>query len=171
MDSLTRVLSGFGLSFASREVAHLDLVQESTTPTWSALPPGERDGLLRRDLRFLSWQLRTFPIRTVICTSRTAGDQVQALLDVTVTGEDRLKLVTWWVGHATLDDRRVDVAGWNIPLARATGLGAAGEDELGRRLAVPDFLTYRSLHRGTAASLDAAGITVWWVHEDGTIRV
>jgi hypothetical protein len=35
-------------------------------------------------------------------------------------------------------------------------------------VALPDFPTYRSLHRDTASSLDAAGINVWWITEDGT---
>src|SRR5204863_182002 len=63
-----------------------------------------------------------------------AGPQAPDL-GVTVTTEDRLEKVTWWTGHATVDGRRVDVAGWDLPLARRTGLGTHGEQELGRRLA------------------------------------
>jgi hypothetical protein len=131
----SQVLGGLGLSFARREVAHLDLVQEPTAPAWGALPPAERTELLDRDLPFLTWQLRTFPIRTVICTGSTVGRHVQAALDVTVTTEDQLERLTWWAGHATVDDRRIGVVGWNIPLARPTGLDRAGQHELGHRLA------------------------------------
>lgn len=132
---LSRVVDGFGVRYDRRQAAHLDLVQEATRPTWSSLPDREREDLLHRDLRFLSWQLRTFPVRTVLCTSSTAGRHVRALLDVTVLEEDKLELVTWWTGRATVGDREVFLAGWNVPLARATGLGAAGETELGRILA------------------------------------
>ena len=35
--SLERVLGGYGVSYRGGEVAHLDLVQEATDPTWSGL--------------------------------------------------------------------------------------------------------------------------------------
>jgi hypothetical protein len=129
-----RVLDGFGASFGSRRAAHLDLVQEATSPTWSSLPPGEKAYLLDRDLPFLLWQIRRFPIRTVLCTSSTVGKQLRDGLDVTVTDQGGLGRLTWWTGAADVDGRTVRFAGWNIPLARATGLGAAGEVELGRLL-------------------------------------
>ncbi len=43
--------------------------------------------------------------------------------------------VQWWIGHARLDGRRVGFGGWNIPLARATGLNKEGEAALGQLLA------------------------------------
>lgn len=37
-------------------------------------------------------------------------------------------------------------------------------------VALPDFPRYRSLYLETRASLEAAGIEVWWVASDGTVR-
>lgn len=37
-------------------------------------------------------------------------------------------------------------------------------------IALPDFSRYRTLNDETRSSLDAAGIEVWWVAEDGDVR-
>jgi delta 1-pyrroline-5-carboxylate dehydrogenase len=131
---LERVVDGFGASFRDRSAVHLDLVQEATSPVWGTLPPAERAALLERDLPFLEWELRAFPLRAEICTGKTVGEHVRRLLGATVAEEGVLARVRWWVGTAELDGRRVGLAGWNYPLARPTGLGAAGERELGRLL-------------------------------------
>lgn len=131
----SRILTGLGVSFRERQAAHLDLVQEATLSKWSDLPRSERDDLLDRDLPFLVWQLRTFPVDTILCTSRTVWDRVSDALHVTRTSGGRLKRLDWWVGSAEIGRRQVRVAGWNIPLTQATGLGGAGEEELGRTLA------------------------------------
>lgn len=132
---LARVLNGFGASFTSGSAAHLDLVQEATCPVWSELPEGEWPALLARDLPFLEWQIRAFPLQAVLCNGRTVGDAVRGRFGVEQRAQGKLERLTWWVGRARLDDREVTFAGWNIPLARATGLGASGEIELGRLLA------------------------------------
>jgi hypothetical protein len=132
---LERVLGGFGVSLAGRTAAHLDLVQESTAPVWSGLSVGAREELLRSDLPFLHWEIESFPLRTVVCTSKTVSDQVRHLLEVDIEDTGDLARVRWWIGRAALDGRSVGVCGWNLPLARPTGLGAAGEHELGELLA------------------------------------
>jgi hypothetical protein len=132
---LERVLSGFGASLAGRTAAHLDLVQESTSPVWSGLSVHARDELLRTDLPFLRWEIASFPLRIVICTSKTVSDHVRRLLEVEVEDAGELARIRWWTGRAALDGRSVGVCGWNLPLARPTGLGAAGELELGALLA------------------------------------
>jgi hypothetical protein len=142
---LERVLRGFGASLAGRTAAHLDLVQESTSPVWSGLSVGARDDLLRTDLPFLRWEIASFPLqrweiasfplRAVICTSKTVSDHVRGLLEVDLDDAGELARIRWWTGRAVLDGRNVGVCGWNLPLARPTGLGAAGERELGELLA------------------------------------
>jgi hypothetical protein len=135
--ALDRVTRAMGYSYEIGEVAHLDLAQEATNPTWSKLAqtsPMEFAALRASDLPFLRWQLETFPLHTVICDGRTAFTEVSRLIGGQVQKEGRLQRVTWYVGAATLNGRRVALAGWNIPLARPTGLGAVGEPELGRIL-------------------------------------
>ena len=61
-----------GLSFADRTAAHLDLVQVATDPVWTGLARVDRSQatvVLRRDLPFLMWEINTFPLRAVVCTS------------------------------------------------------------------------------------------------------
>lgn len=134
-NALTRVVEGFGASFRERTAAHLDLVQEATSPVWGDLPKAEKAALLERDLPFLEWELRAFPLRAVICTGKTVSVNVRQRLGVTVVEEGELALIKWWVGFADVKGREVGFAGWNYPLARATGLGAVGETELGQLLA------------------------------------
>ena len=134
-NALSRVVDGFGVSFRDRTAAHLDLLQESTSPVWSKLPPGEREALLVQDLPFLGWEIRAFPLKAVICTAKTVGVHVRRQLGVQVEEEGTLARTKWWVGHAEVDGRAVGFAGWNYPLARPTGLGAVGERKLGELLA------------------------------------
>ena len=136
--SLDRVTSAMGFSYAKGEVAHLDLAQEATNPAWSELSqtsPAEFDALRSTDLPFLRWLLEEFPLQTVICNGRTVFDEVCRLIGGRMTEEDKLRRITWYVGKATLNARTISLAGWNIPLAHATGLDAAGQSELGRILA------------------------------------
>jgi hypothetical protein len=132
--ALGRVVEGFGGSFEDRSAAHLDLVQESTQPVWGELPRAERDALLAQDLPFLDWEIRSFPLRAVICTGKTVGVNVCRRFGVTVDDEGSLARVRWWVGHADIDSGRLAFAGWNLPLARPTGLGRDGESALGALL-------------------------------------
>jgi hypothetical protein len=140
-NALSRVVDGFGVSFRDRTAAHLDLLQESTSPVWSELPASEREALLAQDLPFLDWEIRRFPLKAVICTAKTVGVHVRNQLGVQVDEEGTLARIKWWVGHADVDGREIGFAGWNYPLARATGLGAAGERELGELLAAKLALT------------------------------
>lgn len=135
--ALDRVTRAMGYVYEAGEVAHLDLAQEATDPTWSKLSqtsPAEFEALRSADLPFLRWQLETFPLHTVICNGRTVFDEVCRIIGGQVREEGKLKLITWYVGSATLNGRSVMLAGWNKPLARATGLGASGEEDLGRLL-------------------------------------
>lgn len=131
---LARVVDGLGSSFDGG-AAHLDLVQEATKPAWSALPDAEKASLLDADLPFLTWQIRAFPLRAVICAGMTVSENVRRELRVTVRETGALARVTWWVGDAHVDGRRVAFGGWNLPLSRPTGLGAEGEVALGELLA------------------------------------
>lgn len=140
--SLERVLEGMGYFYSKGQVAHLDLVQEATTPTWSALRGSHRseaDNLLANDLPFLQWQIATFPLRAVICNGMTVFKRVCGLLDQPVdianSTQGDMKLVTWYATRGQIRGRTITVVGWNIPLARPTGLGIDGEGTLGHTLA------------------------------------
>jgi hypothetical protein len=134
-NALSRVVEGFGASFRERSAVHLDLIQEATSPVWSELAKSEREALLEKDLPFLEWEIRAFPLTTVICTGKTASIHVRRQLGVVVEEEGTLARIKWWVGYADFSGRRVAFAGWNLPLARATGLGREGERALGELLA------------------------------------
>lgn len=134
---LDRVTRAMGFKYEAGEVVHLDLAQEATCPTWSALSqtsPAEFDALRSADLPFLRWQLETFPLHTVICNGRTVFEEVCRLIGGQKIEESKLQRITWYVGRATLNNRRIGLAGWNLPLARPTGLGVEGEHELGQIL-------------------------------------
>jgi hypothetical protein len=133
--SLGRVIEGFGASFRDGTSAHLDLVQESTCPIWSKLNGVERDELLRQDLPFVAWEIRAFPLRAVLCNGKRVGAELQRQLGVSVKEEGAMARIKWWIGHADLGGRRVGFGGWNIPLARPTGLDKKGEATLGQLLA------------------------------------
>lgn len=135
--ALDRVTRAMGYSYEAGEVTHLDLAQEATNPTWSKLAqtsPAEFEALRSADLPFLRWQFEAFPLHTVICNGRTVFNEVCRLIGGQVKGEGKLKRITWYVGEASLSGCRVRLAGWNLPLARPTGLGATGEEELGQVL-------------------------------------
>jgi hypothetical protein len=135
--SLDRVMRGMGYDYAAGEVVHLDLAQEATDPTWSRLAqtaPDEFETLRRTDLPFLRWQLQEFPLDLLICNGRTVTEEVCRLIGGRITERGQLRRITWFVGSAEIDRRRINLAGWNIPLARPTGLGVVGEEELGRIL-------------------------------------
>jgi hypothetical protein len=134
-NSVARVVEGFGASFRAGSSAHLDIVQESTRPVWSELDGVEREKLLKQDLPFLEWEIRAFPLRAVICNGKTVSVQLQRQLGVSVKEEGTMARIKWWVGFADLDGRRVGFGGWNLPLARPTGLGREGETALGKLLA------------------------------------
>ncbi len=36
-------------------------------------------------------------------------------------------------------------------------------------IALPEFVTYKSLYQDTKRSLDLIGVRVWWVAEDGRV--
>ncbi|HEX5157556.1 MAG TPA: hypothetical protein VFW17_10105 [Ktedonobacterales bacterium] len=137
--SLERVLVGMGYTYSKGQIAHLDLVQEATTPTWSALQRSHRseaDNLFADDLPFLQWQIAKFPLRAVICNGMTVFRSVCGLLDQSVEiANSSLARVTWYATRGQMSGRTITVVGWNIPLARPTGLGKVGEGTLGHTLA------------------------------------
>lgn len=133
--SLDRVARGFGVRFDLGEVAHLDLVQEATQPTWSGLSPQELAQLRASDESFLRWQLETFPLEVVICNGRTVFAGVQRLTDARIVQSGKLARVTWYIALSAMPGRVMGVVGWNIPLARPAGLNKEGHTELGRLLA------------------------------------
>lgn len=135
--SLVRVVDGFGASLQAGTCAHLDLVQEATDPVWSGLHATERaaaDAVLTRDLQFLRWQIESFPLQTVICTSAIVLRNVMPLVSAEVVRSGTLGRVRWTVARGDARGRSVTVVGWNIPLARPTGLDAAGHTGLGELL-------------------------------------
>jgi hypothetical protein len=134
---LDRVTRAMGLRYDQGDVAHLDLAQEATSPTWSNLrksSPAEFAALRSNDLAFLRWELESFPLNLLICNGRTVYDEVSDLVSAKTVEEGSMKLIRWFVGKATITGRNVCVVGWNLPLTRPTGLGQAGEEELGRLL-------------------------------------
>ena len=132
---LDRVTRAIGLKYKEGQIAHLDLVQEATSPTWTRLDRKKRVALRSRGLLFLRSQLEIFPIETVICDGRTVSDELDDLIGGVKMDEGKLSRITWHVGIGTLSSRTIYMAGWNIPLNRPTGLGSAGEEKLGRILA------------------------------------
>jgi hypothetical protein len=133
--SLNRVIGAMGFSYEKGEVAHLDLVQESTKPTWSSLSKEELEQLRLLDMPFLSWQLKSFSLEIIVCNGKTPSVDVCSDVNVRITNEGTLKLLKWWTATAVVDSREIRLAGWNKPLQRPTGLGADGEIELGKTLA------------------------------------
>lgn len=134
---LSRVLDGMGHSYWRREAAHLDLVQEATDPTWSRLTaerPEEAQALLERDVDFLRWQLETFPIQVLACNGKSTLDRVRDLINGEVVASEKLARLTWSIAIGSVGDRNVAIVGWNIPLARPTGLTSEGQVEMGRLL-------------------------------------
>ena len=133
---LTNFLAGIGASYHERSATHLDLVQESTDPVWNSLDPNERSHLLERDVPFLVWELKNLPhLRAVVCAGKTIGSQLRARVPVDVEETGTTKRIRWWLGTAHIGRRDLPIGGWNYPLDRPTGLGTAGEVELGKMFA------------------------------------
>jgi hypothetical protein len=146
---LERVLAGMRHSYTGGYVAHLDLVQEATQPTWSALAREHRSeaaDLLAADTPFLHWQLATFPLRVVICNGMTVLRHVYGMLDQPVAVENAFQgqfaRLRWYAAHGRIGGRPIAVVGWNIPLTRPTGLRAEDQEALGRLLA-PHLASWR----------------------------
>jgi hypothetical protein len=134
---LGRVVNGFGASLSDGTAVHLDLVQEATDPVWSGMWERDPDGaesLSQRDQRFLQWQLEAFPIRAVLCTSRTVLDSIVRICGATVEEQGDMQRLRWSVGKGKVGTRTIAIAGWNLPLTRPTGLSAAGQGEFGALL-------------------------------------
>lgn len=133
---LTNFLRGMGVSYGERTATHLDLVQESTDPVWSELDADERTRLLERDLPFLAWQLEHLPhLQAVVCAGATVSQHVRSQLGVDGRETGAVKRIRWWLGRARVGQRELPIGGWNYPLDRPTGLGTAGEVELGEMFA------------------------------------
>jgi hypothetical protein len=109
------------------------LVQESTDPVWSKLIPNECWALLERDMPFLVWQIENLPcLEVVICTGKTVSEHLCRQVCVHVTHTGAMKRIRWWLGTAHFGQRDLPIGGWNYPLDRPTGLGTAGETDLGK---------------------------------------
>lgn len=130
-----RVLRGAGYDY-TRDGVHLDLVQEATDPTWSALKqqdPSEHAALLAADAPFLRWLLGAFPLELLLVDGRTALDAVQQVTRVQLKALPPLGRLKISAGAVEVAGRHLGVAGWNLPLARA-GLSKEQDLELGRRI-------------------------------------
>jgi hypothetical protein len=133
-NGLARVLDGMGAPYWKRQAAHLDLVQEATDPTWSQLSaeqPQEAKTLLDQDRGFLRWQIETFQLHVLVCNGRSTFDAVSNLLGAEVVRSEKVARLTWSVSVGEAGGREVSVVGWNLPLARPTGLTSGGQVELG----------------------------------------
>lgn len=131
------VLAGLGVSYTRREACHLDLVQESTDPTWSRLAaerPHEARALLAQDLPFLQWEMAAFPLDVIVCNGRSVVDTLIAETQAQVVAYEKPSRFAWTVAIVDLDGRRIGIVGWNIPLTRPTGLTSQGLVELGETL-------------------------------------
>ena len=131
---LDRVLSALGGGFNDGTAVHLDLVQEATKPTWSSLARHEREALLAVEGTFLRWQLTSFEIDTVICSSATVGLNVRSLVGGEIHDSGDINGVTWWTGCSDSSPAPMWLAGWNKTLARA-GLTIEQQGDLGRAIA------------------------------------
>lgn len=130
---LMNFLAGMNSSYSDRSTTHLDLVQEATDPVWNQLDCSERSSLLERDMPFLIWQLENLPrLEAAICAGKTVSDQLRAHVPVDVRETGAIKRIRWWLGTMHLESRDLPIGGWNYPLDRPTGLGTAGEIELGK---------------------------------------
>ena len=133
---LTNFLAGIGASYRERTATHLDLVQESTDPVWNSLSSDDQLRLLERDLPFLAWQLENLPhLQPVVCAGKTVGEQLRRVVSVDVEETGSTERIRWWLGRARAGQRDLPIGGWNYPLDRPTGLGTAGEIELGKMFA------------------------------------
>lgn len=92
--------------------------------------------MLERDLPFLAWELEHLPhLQAVVCAGATVSRHVRDALDVDVRQTGTRKRIRWWLGRARVGRRELPIGGWNYPLDRPTGLGTAGEVELGEMFA------------------------------------
>jgi hypothetical protein len=133
---LSNFLDGIGASYSGRTATHLDLVQESTDPVWNRLGDEEQGRLLERDLPFLVWELEHLPeLEAIVCAGATVSRQLRRRVKVVVRESGTMKRIRWWLGTARVGVRELAIGGWNYPLDRPTGLGTAGEIELGRMFA------------------------------------
>ena len=131
------LLRGIGYSYESGDVAHLNLVQEATKPTWSDLERTEAKQLLDTGERFLQQEVVSFPLQVLLCNGRTPFDAMRRLIDGEVVASGEFQRLTWHVVDGKIASRRIGIAGWNIPLQRRTGLdssGPASEETFGQLL-------------------------------------
>ena len=85
---------------------------------------------------FLIWQLENLPrLQAAVCTGKTVFDQLRARVAIDVKETGSTKRINWWLGTAQVGVRALPIFGWNYPLDRPTGLGTAGEIELGTMFA------------------------------------
>lgn len=137
--SLDRVLQGYGVHYSAGEATHLDLVQEATYPTWSALEKQYAQSaheLRSTDLPFLHEQICRSGYEVIICNGRSVFDQVLRLLAGQVhrtVGFGARNQLRVYQGSAMVIGATRRVLGWNLPLARA-GLTKQDDDDLGRLL-------------------------------------
>ncbi len=130
----SRVVEGMGFSYSLGTAAHLDLIQESTHPTWRYLKLADEqqsNALLERDLPFLLWQIDSFPLESIICTSRMVWQELSERLGAVVTAEGDTGKRRWKVAKAERNGRSLAIAGWNIPLANPPGLTREEQRQLG----------------------------------------
>ena len=109
-------------------------MQEATSKPWSDLDLVDRGRLWQSDPDFLLWQVEAFRLDAVFCNGRTPWDKVLAITGGSVKDTGTIKRTDWYTGTANVAGKELGIAGWNIPLIRATGLDAAEEKQLGRIL-------------------------------------
>ena len=132
---LKNVLYGFQATYEEDEVVHLNLVQEAAYGSWSDWQGTHRrdaEALLELDSSFLSWELETFGIQTILCTSEAVSRKVLELFRKDLPREQDLNGVKWWVDSVAIGDRLIYLAGWDGTLRFVS---AGTQHELGEMLA------------------------------------
>jgi hypothetical protein len=123
--------------FANGTCAHFDLVQEATWPQWSELKNGfplEAEALWKEDALFFLRLIENLPVEVLICNGKSVLVSTERLIGGARMADGNLARLRWAISKGAISGRPVWVAGWNLPLVRATGLGRDGERELGRTL-------------------------------------
>jgi hypothetical protein len=134
---LEHVLNGLGVSYKNGEAVHLDLVQEATNPKWADLQktrPKELDKLRRADLLFLRSQIERLAPRLILCNGATPRRYLEGLATIKENYKGRKQRLKWFFGTISLNGKKMNVGGWNIPLKQPTGLTNSGFISLGRLL-------------------------------------
>jgi hypothetical protein len=124
------------VSYRERTATHLDLVQELTDPVWNSFTLGECSRLLDRDLPFLVWQLENLPrLEAIVCAGKTVSDSSAPASRSMSRRRERRSASAGGLAQRISDSAVSRSAAGTIRSTAHTGLGTAGEIELGQMFA------------------------------------